>query len=92
LVAELDESEFAAGALSRRVQWSAYFARSPHFTRREVGEALMEAMTSAPNLRMTVLCGHTHTGSEAQPLPNLRVLTGAAKYGQPTVQQVVEVE
>jgi hypothetical protein len=40
---------------------------------------------------MTVLCGHTHGGGQAQILPNLRVLTGGARYGRLELQQVLEV-
>ena len=64
----------------------------PHFTCKAVGDALLEAMTAAPGCRMTVLCGHTHGGGEAQVLPNLRVLTGGATYGKPVIQQVLEVK
>jgi hypothetical protein len=64
----------------------------PHFTCKAAGDALIEAMASAPDRHMTVLCGHTHGGGEAHPLANIRVLTGAARYGQPVVQRVVEVE
>ena len=42
--------------------------------------------------QMTVLCGHTDGAGEAQVLPNLRVLTGAAEYGEPKVQRVLELE
>jgi hypothetical protein len=50
----------------------------PHFSCKAVGDVLLEAMNAATNHRMTVLCGHTHGGGEAQILPNLRVLTGGA--------------
>ena len=63
----------------------------PFFTCKAVGDALAEAMTAASNRTMTVLCGHTHGGGEAQVLPNLRVLTGGAVYGKPEVQQALEV-
>ena len=63
----------------------------PHFTCKAVGDALLQAMTAAPGQQMTVLCGHTHGGGEAQVLPNLRVLTGNARYGQPVIQRVLEV-
>jgi hypothetical protein len=63
----------------------------PHFACKGAGDALLEAMTAAPAHLMTVLCGHTHSGGEAQVLPNLRVLTGAANYGQPAIQQVLGV-
>jgi hypothetical protein len=41
--------------------------------------------------QMTVICGHTHGAGEAQILPNLRVLTGGAEYGNPVKQRVLEV-
>ncbi len=62
----------------------------PHFTCKAVGDVLLEFM-SASDRQMTVLCGHTHGGGEAQILPNLRVLTGSATYGQPVIQRVIEV-
>jgi hypothetical protein len=64
----------------------------PHFTCKAVGDALIEAMAANPDHRMTVLCGHTHGGGEAQVVPNLHVLTGSARYGQPAIQQVLEVD
>lgn len=63
----------------------------PFFSCKAVGDALVEAMKAAPDRMMTVLCGHTHGGGEAQILPNLRVLTGGARYGQPAIQQVLEL-
>jgi 3',5'-cyclic-AMP phosphodiesterase len=63
----------------------------PHFTCKAVGDALAEAMADRPDREMTVLCGHTHGAGEAQVLPNLRVLTGGARYGQPEIQQMLEV-
>jgi hypothetical protein len=64
----------------------------PHFSCQAVGDALAEAMRDRPDQRMTVLCGHTHGAGEAQVLPNLRVLTGGAVYGEPVVQRVLEVD
>ena len=64
----------------------------PHFTCKAVGDALLEAMSAAPDHRMTVLCGHTHSAGEAQVLPDLRVCTGGAIYGQPVIQRVMEVD
>lgn len=64
----------------------------PFFSCRAVGDELLSAMTAAPDRKMTVLCGHTHGGGEATILPNLRVLTGSARYGQPAIQQVLVVD
>lgn len=61
----------------------------PHFTCKAVGDALLEITEENPDRRLTVLCGHTHGAGEAQVLPNLKVLTGVARYGRPTLQNVI---
>lgn len=62
----------------------------PYFTCKAVGTLLEKTMRANPRKRMTVLCGHTHSGGVAEILPNLTVLTGAADYGHPAVQRVFE--
>ncbi|MGL4463545.1 MAG: metallophosphoesterase family protein [Planctomycetia bacterium] len=64
----------------------------PFFSCKAVGDVLAEAMAGAPDRRMTVYCGHTHGSGEARILPNLRVITGGARYGKPEVQRVVYVD
>jgi Icc protein len=59
----------------------------PFFSCKAVGDALVEAMRGR-DARMTVLCGHTHGGGEAEIRPNLRCITGAAEYGAPVVRVV----
>ncbi|MCA9679474.1 MAG: metallophosphoesterase family protein [Kofleriaceae bacterium] len=63
----------------------------PFFACGATGEVLRAAMTARPDARMTVLCGHTHSGGEAKVLPNLQVLTGGAVYGAPSVQCLLQV-
>lgn len=63
----------------------------PHFSCGAVGQMLRERMQEHPDHQLTVLCGHTHSGGEAQILPNLRVLSGTADYGLPVVQRFLEV-
>jgi 3',5'-cyclic AMP phosphodiesterase CpdA len=63
----------------------------PHFTCKAVGDVLVEFMMAHPYRTMTVLCGHTHSSGEVEVLPNLRVSTGGAGYGKPTLQRVIEV-
>ena len=65
---------------------------SPHFTCKAVGDVLVETMQKRTDRRMTVLCGHTHGEGHAQMLPNLKVITGPAEYGEPAVQRVFEVD
>jgi hypothetical protein len=63
----------------------------PYFTCAAAGEALMRAMAGRPDARMTVVCGHTHGRGRADVLPNLVVLTGAAEYGKPAIERVLEL-
>lgn len=63
----------------------------PFFACKAVGDALRAAMEPRPDRRMTVLCGHTHDASAVDVLPNLRVLTGAAEYGAPALQETFEI-
>jgi 3',5'-cyclic AMP phosphodiesterase CpdA len=66
-----------------RISSDAYL---PYFACRATGEVLLEEAGRRPDRSVTVLCGHTHSPGECQPLPNLRVRTGASQYGKPTVQ------
>ncbi|HUQ05613.1 MAG TPA: metallophosphoesterase [Kofleriaceae bacterium] len=63
----------------------------PFFTCKATGDVLRETFAAHPRARATVLCGHTHSSGQADLLPNLRVLTGAAEYGAPRIQQVIEL-
>lgn len=63
----------------------------PHFTCKAAGDVLRQAMEAHPDRDLTVLCGHTHGQGYAEILPNLRVWTGAAEYGKPALQPIVEV-
>jgi predicted phosphodiesterase len=63
----------------------------PWFCNKVVGDTLREVMDQWPECELTVLCGHTHGGGEAQILSNLKVWTGEAKYGLPALQRVIEI-
>jgi 3',5'-cyclic AMP phosphodiesterase CpdA len=62
---------------------------APFFACRATGEALLEAADARPDVELLVLCGHTHGAGEYTPRPNLRVVTGAAAYGDPRSQGVL---
>jgi len=64
----------------------------PHFACQALGERLAVIMREHPDRTMTVLCGHTHSPGVAGILSNLKVLTGGAQYGEPKLQQVLELE
>ncbi|MEM1349804.1 MAG: metallophosphoesterase [Myxococcota bacterium] len=59
---------------------------SPFFVCEAAGRALREVMARHPARRMTVLCGHTHSGGDAWVAPNIHVRTGAAVYRKPALQ------
>jgi 3',5'-cyclic AMP phosphodiesterase CpdA len=63
----------------------------PHFTCRAVGEVLRRAAVSHPDQEIRVLCGHTHGAGTAEILPNLKVVTGGAEYGEPRVQGTMDL-
>ena len=64
----------------------------PFFSCKAVGDVLLEVARSHPKSQILVLCGHTHGGGEVQVAENLLVVTGAAEYGRPEIQQIMEVE
>lgn len=63
----------------------------PHFCCGAVGDVLVAAMQARPDHEMVVLCGHTHHRAEVRPLPNLHVKVGAAAYGYPRIQEMIEL-
>jgi predicted phosphohydrolase len=64
----------------------------PFFCCKAAGDVLTEQMSKHPESTLTVLCGHTHGEGEVQILPNLRVVTGGARYQHPQIQAVLELE
>ncbi len=63
---------------------------SPHFTCLAMGDALLEIARQYPHRELTVLCGHTHSPGQYDPLPNLHITTGAAEYRFPAINQIFE--
>jgi len=63
----------------------------PHFACKVVGDVMRKVMLSHPQVRLLVLCGHTHSGGHIQAATNIDVLTGEARYGHPVVQRVLQV-
>jgi predicted phosphohydrolase len=63
----------------------------PLMSCKAAGEAILESARAHPGRRFTVLCGHTHGQGEARLAPNLLVKTGAAEYGSPELQPLIEV-
>lgn len=61
---------------------------APYFTCKAVGDALMDFAVAETEIRVTVLCGHSHAAAQVQILPNLMVYAGAAEYGAPRVERL----
>lgn len=62
-----------------------------------VGKVLSDFVIERPDVNVTVLCGHTHGKGVYQHLPNLIVKTGGwdmgvQSYGNPTIQEIFELE
>jgi len=64
----------------------------PWFTSKLMGDMLLQAASTYPNIKFTVLCGHTHGKADYSPSPNLRVFVGKAEYGDPTLAGLIDIE
>lgn len=64
----------------------------PHFACKAVGDELKTIMSKSPDKQLTVLCGHTHSAGHVQVLSNLQVKTGGANYGDPEIQEVIQID
>lgn len=63
----------------------------PHFSSKAMGDVLYRLAQEHPQKRLTVLCGHSHGEADVQHLPNLRALTGKARYRNPKINKVFEL-
>jgi len=63
----------------------------PYFSCKVMGEMLSEVTSKYPEKKMLVLCGHSHSPGIINPLPNLTVMTGGAKYRHPHMNRVIDV-
>jgi 3',5'-cyclic-AMP phosphodiesterase len=63
----------------------------PWFTNKMLGDMLLQASTAYPNVKFTVLAGHTHGKYDGKITNNLEVHVGGAEYDKPAVQGLIEV-
>ncbi len=63
----------------------------PYFGSKATGDVLMQVALQNPLIQFLVLCGHTHSDAQYQPLNNLVVEAGRAEYEWPQVQRVLVV-
>lgn len=64
---------------------------APFFVCGAVGWQLKRFCCANPQQEVLVLCGHTHHSGMATMLPNLRVWTGAAEYGNPKMFAILDL-
>ena len=65
---------------------------APFFSSKVIGDVLLKSARGRPELQHTVLCGHTHGRGVYQPLPNLVVYTGRARYGAPELAGILSID
>jgi len=63
----------------------------PHFVCQAAGQAIQGIIRKTPDKQVTVLSGHTHSASEVDILPNLKVITAETEYGLPAIQSIIEI-
>ena len=56
-----------------------------------MGRTILNMANDYPEKQITVLCGHTHNSGICEPAANVRVITGAAEYGWPSITQTFEL-
>jgi hypothetical protein len=64
----------------------------PWFTSKLMGDMLLDASRSYPNVNFRVLAGHTHGSFDGQITPNLRVSVAGASYGSPCAYETINVK
>jgi len=65
---------------------------APFFVCGQLGNVLRKAAVDFPKTQIEVYCGHTHHEGIATLTPNLRVTTGSAKYGEPTIAELIQID
>lgn len=63
----------------------------PWFTSKMMGTMLEDASRSFPDVKFTVLAGHTHGKFDGQITNNIKCHVGGAEYGEPVVQSIIEI-
>ena len=65
---------------------------APFFVCGCVGRVLSDYASRHLSCQTTVICGHTHHDGIAKMSDNLTVYTGAADYGRPAIEAVIDLE
>lgn len=64
---------------------------APYYVCKATGDVIWAYARQHPDRQLVVLCGHSHRARDEKSLPNLRIITGAATYGVPALQPILEL-
>ena len=64
---------------------------APFFVCHAIGWMLCRFCKRYSDLDVLVLCGHTHHGGLSMPLKNLKIWTGTAEYGNPSICSILDL-
>ena len=64
----------------------------PFYSCKATGDVLLKFANEHPEIKVLVLCGHTHSAAEYQPLPNLLVKCGGSEYYHPKINEILEFD
>jgi 3',5'-cyclic-AMP phosphodiesterase len=62
---------------------------APFFVCGQCGDVLRQAAAKRKEVKLEVICGHTHSGGVAQLADNLIVTTAGATYGHPEIAAII---
>lgn len=81
------------GACAHQGDPSKHEAWLPYLVCKAVGDVIINIMGKIEHANKTlrVYCGHTHEEVTFEPLPNVRVFVGGAKYREMATPQIIEV-
>jgi predicted phosphohydrolase len=64
----------------------------PHYSCKATGYVMKNIMLRNSNADLKIFCGHTHGWWSVKILDNLEVTCGRVEYGNPKVQQIIEID
>lgn len=63
----------------------------PYFTSKATGDVILDFAIQHKEINFLVLCGHTHSKANYQPLENLQIKVGQAEYYEPGIEELIVV-
>ncbi|MFO7907197.1 MAG: metallophosphoesterase family protein [Planctomycetota bacterium] len=79
---------FAPRCVPTKTRWDAW---APHAGCKAVGDVVQEIMDDYPHRHLLILSGHVHCSSCIQVSRNIEQRTAAARYGDPRIEDMIEL-